>query len=701
MADAVRAQKFSISVHQSLHGYEDGHRLLASSVQIKGRDGKTLLSMSDVSGPNARISETGYLTGYPLPDSGFYALARTWPAPEMSRPGCVWTHTLLIDLADLALLESVSPLIGAFRRPSFPIDKNAYETLLEINTVLRLAEILAGTSERPLLAAVLSALYENADDKIVILACERWDRERWVLRIWEQQWPRLRRNFRFCTLAYADRSTQDDKFDLQVLPESDVAKARVKIAGVFVDLNSEIGDRQSPWLDVAVEDLLRDERGNLREFLRQVGGDIVNGRGAFTSLCELYSLLFLNSEDTSRLNMAVRILTERLGDQEARGVKKVVVERIIDRVAEMDDPPFLFILDNLDLIELTKMESCASVLGQVIWSRDRELFWRLLNEKGMRDMIAVRTVETLSASELIAGLGEKVTYLQRLFQVRPNIFSEIALWETSDTVVKRALEIISSNPRIAETSIAGMIRSGRRGMAWRVNQLLDHRIVLPAVTKHLDSVGPEMSETDKEWVAVCVRDVHALASHLAAEAVGAKTTLLALARATRPDDVPNDIGDDPWLIAMRAASGEVSEAGRVYLAAYLLARALGNHSRSAGELIALTFDDVYRSAARSHLPEDAWQLLEPRLPWSFFWFNWDRCQRLRSAVTDAFVNRSLSHEAYIRLTRDEELFQELTTLINSTWRGRNYLSAVRKTLEGSTDDLTTRRVRMINKTLLS
>ena len=38
-----------------------------------------------------------YLTAYPLPRSSLVAFARTWTAPEMPRPGCVWTHTLLIE----------------------------------------------------------------------------------------------------------------------------------------------------------------------------------------------------------------------------------------------------------------------------------------------------------------------------------------------------------------------------------------------------------------------------------------------------------------------------------------------------------------------------------------------------------------------------------------------------------------------------
>jgi len=116
MAHGV-VQTDNVKVHQAVHGYADGHRQLTASVSLKPNDAKTMLVLSDISGAGAQIGDDGYLTGYPLAESGFYALVRTWPAPEMSRPGCVWTHTLLIEFADLATLIYPIELLLLFRRP--------------------------------------------------------------------------------------------------------------------------------------------------------------------------------------------------------------------------------------------------------------------------------------------------------------------------------------------------------------------------------------------------------------------------------------------------------------------------------------------------------------------------------------------------------------------------------------------------------
>ena len=65
-------------VHQALHGYSDGHRLISSSLPLDGAEARAMLVMSDLSGSGVKPSDKGYLTGYPLERFGKYVLARTW-----------------------------------------------------------------------------------------------------------------------------------------------------------------------------------------------------------------------------------------------------------------------------------------------------------------------------------------------------------------------------------------------------------------------------------------------------------------------------------------------------------------------------------------------------------------------------------------------------------------------------------------------
>ncbi len=79
-------------IHQTVHGYSDGHRLLASSCRIPKEAERVLLLLSDLSGSSGGEKFDPYLTAYPVASTDFYALARTWAAPSWVAP-VAYGHT--------------------------------------------------------------------------------------------------------------------------------------------------------------------------------------------------------------------------------------------------------------------------------------------------------------------------------------------------------------------------------------------------------------------------------------------------------------------------------------------------------------------------------------------------------------------------------------------------------------------------------
>src|SRR4051812_28778006 len=104
-------------IQQTLHGYSSGHRLLAASLELTPDARDLLVAFSDLSGTRPQKGFESYLTGYPLLESGYYVFARTWLAPEMSRPGSVWTHSLLIPLDLFGELDDAAVLMSLHHRP--------------------------------------------------------------------------------------------------------------------------------------------------------------------------------------------------------------------------------------------------------------------------------------------------------------------------------------------------------------------------------------------------------------------------------------------------------------------------------------------------------------------------------------------------------------------------------------------------------
>jgi hypothetical protein len=271
-----------IYIDQTLHGYADGHQLLASSVELTAEQQSVLLIMSDLSGPAFRTGYESYLTGYPLAGAGLYCLARTWFAPELPRPGCVWTQTFLIRVEDLARISRFEDINQLFQRPGEPFEAEYYyrRVVLDENRPVLLRTLGEG---RP----VLRALYGT--EKKVVIASEAADAfEPLTLAIFEQQWPRLRRNFRFCTGAL---SLRDSEFDLSVSPPE--ATHSLSDAGIVI---SEKLLRALPneeeWLEVAHRDLVQRQAGTqYRQFLWRFGPDHIEGRSAFRPLTEIYDLV--------------------------------------------------------------------------------------------------------------------------------------------------------------------------------------------------------------------------------------------------------------------------------------------------------------------------------------------------------------------------------------------------------------------------
>jgi hypothetical protein len=106
------------TIHQLVHGYEKGHSLLAGSCSLTKSALEIVTEQSDLSGPlPSGVSIPSYLTAYPVPDTDFYALGRTWPDTHAPRSGCVITHTLLVPNDAWGTAELPRDYLGLHRRP--------------------------------------------------------------------------------------------------------------------------------------------------------------------------------------------------------------------------------------------------------------------------------------------------------------------------------------------------------------------------------------------------------------------------------------------------------------------------------------------------------------------------------------------------------------------------------------------------------
>ncbi len=197
---------------QTLHGYDQGHRLLASGGDLDARELALLDRLSDLSGylpTGTRFDH--YFTGFPC--GRYYALGCTWADLAATRAGTVLTHTLLLPREETGGLEDPWGLTRMHRRPHSAGDRAAYQTTLQI------PELLTAPGESPSVEEKAAAvvLLLGTSERPILWVDER-PPEPIVRYLWSLLRPAQREHFAFCTFALQTRSVEGRVFDFLGMP---------------------------------------------------------------------------------------------------------------------------------------------------------------------------------------------------------------------------------------------------------------------------------------------------------------------------------------------------------------------------------------------------------------------------------------------------------------------------------------------------
>lgn len=661
MADALTSDR--IKLEQTLHGYSEGHRLIEGSLKLPQSDARTMLVLSDASGSGSRIPANGYITGYPLAESGKYVLARTWAAPEMSRPGCVWTHSLLIDFADLARLGSVDDLLQRLQRPTAG-GVSAFAIQLEVVVSRAPTPVMPSGLRRA--GQWASALYGKPKNRIIDER-ERPEDEELVLAIWMQQWPRLRRAFRFCTFSAEDRSTSTDTFDFQLMDVSRTNRSKVPDEVV-----ASAKDR-SDWLATLLDDLGTHTGSGLRQFLREVGSDVTNGRAAMIPLIHLYEALKPDAVK-SRLAEAVAEL-ERLGPGQGRMGRAAAARMVFSQPGLVDrrlfDFAFQQVREDPDLLGVEPL-----VLGRALLRWKPELLADDLPEDDSLYMAVEAALPEADAGELVDLIETVPGAAVAVIQARPDVSELASFWRIPSLDVPRLISALEAGQDRALRVVGALMEAGRGESA----AAIVGRFGIDPVVAALSSLDVAGIRSRLAWIQTIARRTDDLAEGMSRGIIWHRPLLFALAETLGPDAVPNSVGIDPWVTAVERTRTSDDMRGEDLLAAFLFTRARGWSSRSAGRLFCLSVQRLHEAMASKRLTEEAWRVARPRLPYGSIWRDWDQCEKLRHAVVDSFIDRELPPIEFGTVVDNGNLWNKLVELAADSSGGRRYLDKVRSEL---------------------
>ena len=447
----------TLQIHQALYGYQDGHRLLASSVDLPPPASRSILPLSDGPDLQVKVPPAGYLSGYPVSPIDAFALSMTWPAPEMPRPGCVWTHVLFIGSRELRSIFDPRGLLHCFRRPEGP-DPDRLPYLAPLSYREAAAE---GDSESGMEHDLLYWLYRS-DEPLVFRGADRPAGERSLLGVWGQQWPELRQSFSFISIP-STRQASSRPFDVRLVFGSDPVLERA--LGADIHASSDLLPSDEDWIAQAVHDVA--SPGLFREVLWHYGPEAGDQREAFAPIARV--LAAERGEGKGRIEDAERLL-EIVGlhfprPHQMRGLKKdlfgpAAVETQLSRVegAQLrwggSDAAILFALAASP--EQSALDGGDLELGgraEALWSENRsrglELLQRCAEESGQpvaRSILDALLPLAACYPDLVTS--EAPAAVPLAIDRDPSFAANTSVWRGSEPDIERRWGVLNAIPSL-------------------------------------------------------------------------------------------------------------------------------------------------------------------------------------------------------------------------------------------------------------
>jgi hypothetical protein len=645
-------------VHQFLHGYSDGHRLIEGSVKLPSELARLMLKMSDLSGGSVVSGFERYITGYPLESINAYALAMTWYAPEMPRPGCVWTHTITLPVQTLATISSLVLLTKLFRRPKRGFLKTDYaETIsfergpVQVNALeddIRFphpdsvdVEALKGQ-----LGSIFSAYYGSPKFSPVVLVARDSDEfSEAIFALWSQQWPRLRQKFSFCTGSLSGRSLDGRAFDIQCSPPTaakDVAReASTEPFRVEPILIPSQDNPCNPHFVSTIDDAALPSGGAFRTFLWASVDDSAD-RNDVLSFTRIYDVvttsqsvndaIYLVAHYFPEPSVGARLKQLLFGSDPPDFVVRNHQERDI-LLSLATTPEFrIFALEALS-IENRVARLCASKPNEARWLL-RQLFEVTVNELGEKILSTLIVhMDADTAREITQG---RPKFLPGLFRARPDLACSPELWKLGGDRKRELFEAVVGQKDLDSSAIHGIVAalldSNSEGF---LRRSIDHwgKDAVFSILDWVDSHEGQMSRASRDALS---NQPDLVVDWVQQKSDRAPASLVAIAHVAAPYASRISIRDsEAWLRTFRGVQD--TDAEKDYLASFLLTLAFCNAPPAPLDLIAESYQRVHQAAWEERLSDEAWSIVEPFVPELSWWKNWDKCERLNRGLIAAFI----------------------------------------------------------------
>lgn len=678
--------------HQLLHGYDNGHRLLAGSLSLNNSALKLVQALSDLPGQGTVPPITGYITGYPVPSLKMYALAKTWPATEMPRPGCVWTHTLLIDFTDLSAISNLSPL-SFFHRPEKLDIFSDYSIPLSFEHP---AICLSAELPEDGILQISEALYSTPEECVFVNASDSFPVNEAAMIVWLQQWPRLRRNFRFCTWSTSDRSRSKASFDLQFLPFQRNPNIETNKSVAFIDVsNKKI--TSEPWVQIFQEANTSSRSESLKNFLWRYGSELESGRAAFKPL-----VLAWNALESKPINIEMVVSSVSQMPPVSGLIKKSVVE-VATHAAETNHVASSiidFLVKNMSFLSdaIDDGEIEIGKIAKAIWNNSPQTIWSFFRSNSKLEVsVAISAVKLMDPQTIIDATADDIELYGLIVRENIKLAESPLIWQAPAPIPQITSWPLRDCKGASNWAIPAMFKAYNPAVADLAIDVFGLAALTMAAEKCSSDFKQEV-ENAQSWIFAARKFPELLLQLMADGKVKNLKTLEFISTFLDYRFQPSSQKNDGWAVALNLVHPLNTKLSFSF-SAYLMARALSKKSPEPSVLIQHCFDSIHSDLMMSKIEYDAWSKLERELPDGHSWQKWDKANLVRLGAAQIFISNKLPLEEFLKITSDKDTYHRLIKVTASLPDGTNYLRALSLDFDISEDDSLFKLEKYVRKVL--
>lgn len=615
-----------ITLHQMLHGYKLGHNYIQGSIVLpSSHDMDKIATLSDWSEFVGVNNERDYITAYPLDESPYYVVAKTWYADEMRRPGCVWTHSLLIHKDDLSKIIDFCNLLYLFEIP-LTEDYENYSTPRAFAEDAKEAETHLTETGENRVAELYESLFSSSPSFILSEFPSQQSQEL-LLTLLNYLPTEILKNKSICSGTAAPRAYDGKYLSLQFITHDGNA---VKY------LSNKPTAPWSQFVGVSVVNN-RPRVASLIHHYQDELGDSVEKLSGFLNVVVLINRTCKDDEEKQRVLLEIiDTLSETFPAKEEGGVfKSAVFQPSLARDLGGEEN-FLFTISTVDVTSFTKEQvEYDKHLRELSATRLLELLKRLygsekLNEWGVETVHEV--AQYLSYTE-VAGLRQTEKALfQTIITSNPELLNQIVWSDFSGDELQSTLSVFSDKYMVnsfkhwrelmktmLEQKVPIAAELARMAFSHDGACVGEYLTYLNTGSHHSQrSVSIELEhypEAVLDWLST-VDSINFDVSYVLVNSIDEVCTLV------------KKRGSKIWLPFYNA----INENDPIQFFIYLYRLSFNWQDKEALMYLRKAFYPLHELLAQEKLEYSFWYRIEPYTEHLFFLQNWDKCKRMRKMV---------------------------------------------------------------------